>query len=187
VQLEVDGQRFSKPLVVLKDPSSTGTLVDIQKQEATSLEIRDNLSAVVDMINEVEWIRKQLYDLKDRLSGQGGFESVIEAGMALDASFIDLEQNLFQMRLTGGGQDVFRNPAKLYARFGFLYADVETSWGGVGSDWPPTNQVLEVHEILKERLRTYQGRFRTLLAEDVAAFNRTLGENNLAGLVGFGG
>jgi photosystem II stability/assembly factor-like uncharacterized protein len=40
VRLEVDGQVFSEPLVVLKDPSSTPTLADIKAQEATALEIR---------------------------------------------------------------------------------------------------------------------------------------------------
>jgi hypothetical protein len=87
------------------------------------------------------------------------------------------------MRLTGGSQDVFRNPSKLYARFGFLYSAVETSWGGVGSDWPPTAQAIEVHALLKERLRNYQGELRQLMSSDVAAFNTLLSENNLNGII----
>ena len=78
---------------------------------------------------------------------------------------------------------MFRNPSKLYARFGFLYADVETSWGGVGSDWPPTAQAIEVHELLKERLRSYQGQFKELMSADVADFNTLLSENKLNGIV----
>jgi photosystem II stability/assembly factor-like uncharacterized protein len=186
VRLEVDGQVFTEPLVVLKDPSSTGTVEDIKRQEAMSLEIRDNLSETVDLINEVEWIRKQIRDLRHRLEGQERYESVAEAGRELDEKLIDFEENLFQMRLTGGGQDVFRNPAKLYARFGFLFSDVETSWGGVGSDWPPTTQAIEVHELLKQRLRTYQGMFRTLVAEDLAGFNALLGASDLDGIVTIG-
>jgi photosystem II stability/assembly factor-like uncharacterized protein len=182
VRLLVDGQELTQPLVVRKDPSSTGTLQDIRQQVAMSLEIRDNISEVVDMINEVEWIRKQLYDLKGRLAGQEQYVSVIAEAKTLDSTLIDFEQNLFQMRLTGGGQDVFRNPAKLYARFGFLFADVETSWGGVGSDWPPTSQASEVHELLKGRLRTYQGRFRVLVSDDLSAFNSLLSESDLGGL-----
>ncbi len=183
VQLEVNGQTFTQPLVVRKDPSSTGTLDDINQQVGMSLEIRDNLSEVVDMINEVEWIRKQVLDLNDRLEGQDQYSAVVTAGKALDSTLIEFEQNLFQMRLTGGGQDVFRNPAKLYARLGFLYADVETSWGGVGSDWAPTQQAREVHDLLKGRLRDYQGRFTTLIADDVAAFNAMLRNNSLGGIV----
>jgi hypothetical protein len=183
VRLEVDGQVFTQPLVIRKDPSSTGTVEDIRQQVAMSLEIRDNLDEVVEMINEVEWIRKQIDDLNDRLKGQERYESVIEGGNELDQKLIDFEQNLFQLRLTGGGQDVFRNPAKLYARFGFLFSDVETSWGGVGSDWPPTSQAIEVHGILKQRLRTYQARFRALVRDDLSAFNSMLRENNLGGLL----
>ena len=183
VQLEVDGQVLTQELVVRKDPSSTGTLADIRQQVDMSLEIRDNLSEVVEMINEVEWIRKQLLDLNARLGEQEGYDSVVEAGKALDQKLIDFEQNLFQMRLTGGGQDVFRNPAMLYARFGFLYSDVETSWGGVGSDWPPTAQAIEVHGILKERLRSYQGMLRDLLSDDVATFNSILSDHGLDGVI----
>ena len=49
-----------------------------------SLEIRDNLTEVVEMINEVEWVRKQIYDLDDLLSGQDAFASVTDAGKELD-------------------------------------------------------------------------------------------------------
>jgi hypothetical protein len=183
IQLEVDGQKQTRELVVKKDPSSTGTLEDIQAQVAMTLEIRDNLSEVVDMINELEWIRKQIYDLNERLGDMEGLESVVQAGKDLDEKLIEFEQNLHQMRLTGGSQDVFRNPSKLYARFGFLYSAVETSWGGVGSDWPPTTQAVEVHKVLKERLRKYQGEFKQLMSTDVPAFNTLLSENNMSGIV----
>jgi hypothetical protein len=53
----------------------------------------------------------------------------------------------------------------------------------VGSDWPPTAQAIEVHGILKERLRSYQGRLRELLSDDVAGFNRLLSENGLGGVI----
>jgi photosystem II stability/assembly factor-like uncharacterized protein len=183
VRLEVDGQEQTRELVVKKDPTSTGTVEDIEAQVAMTLEIRDNLSEVVDMINELEWIRKQIYDMNDRLEDREGLESVIQAGKDLDEKLIAFEQNLHQMRLTGGSQDVFRNPSKLYARFGFVYSAVETSWGGVGSDWPPTAQAIEVHTLLKERLRNYQGELRQLMSSDVAAFNTLLSENNLNGII----
>lgn len=183
VRLEVDGRVLTQDLVVRKDPGSTGTLEDIQRQEAMSLEIRDNLNDVVEMINEVEWIRKQIDDLEARLEGQEEYGSVVEAARELDRTLIEFEENLLQMRLTGGGQDVFRNPSKLYARLGFLYSDVETSWGGVGSDWPPTSQAIEVHGILKERLRRYQARFGELMAGAVSAFNQLLVERGLGGIV----
>ena len=44
-----------------------------------SLEIRDNSREVVDMINELEWIRKQIYDLKDRWAGRSSMP-ILAAG-----------------------------------------------------------------------------------------------------------
>jgi hypothetical protein len=87
------------------------------------------------------------------------------------------------MKLTGGSQDVFRNPSMLYAQFGFLYSDVETSWGGVGSDWPPTEQAIEVHGVLKERLRNFQGEFQRLMTEDVAAYQSQLAAQGVKAIV----
>ncbi len=183
VKLKVGDQELTQPLTVHKDPSSTGTVEDVKAQVAMSLEIRDNLSEVVEMINELEWIRKQLYDLNERLVDDGNYESLVQAGKDLDEKLIDFEKNLHQMKLTGGSQDVFRNPTMLYAQFGFLYSDVETSWGGVGSDWPPTAQALEVHEVLKERLRRFQSEYQVLMSEDVAAYQTLLAGQGVKAIV----
>jgi hypothetical protein len=183
VKLKVGDQELTQPLTLHKDPSSTGTVEDVQAQVAMSLEVRDNLSEVVEMINELEWIRKQLYDLNDRLADSGNYESLVQAGKDLDEKLIAFEQNLHQMKLTGGSQDVFRNPSMLYAQFGFLYSDVESSWGGVGSDWPPTAQALEVHVILKERLRKFQDEFQLLMSEDVASYQTLLAGQGVKAIV----
>ena len=47
---------------VLKDPSSTGTLADIQAQVAMSLQLRGDLERIGTMIDRLEWIREQVED-----------------------------------------------------------------------------------------------------------------------------
>ena len=173
VKLKANGREPSQKLTVWKDPHSAGSDADVRAKVTMSLEIRDNLSAVVDMINQVEWIRKQLIDLRELLKD----ETLVEAVDQFDKKLIAFEENLFQMRLTGGGQDVFRNPSKLYARFGFLDQSVSTS------DFPPTAQEIEVHELLKGRLTRYQGEFRSLLDQDLPAFNNMLKEANVLSIV----
>ena len=44
----------------------------------------------------------------------------VEAADALDASLIEVEQGLFQMRATGTGQDGVRYPARLMESLGYL-------------------------------------------------------------------
>ena len=183
VKLSVGGRDTTEKLVVKKDPNSTGTEADIHAQVKLSLEIRDNLNAVVDMINRLEVIRKQIADLGVAVEGRPDADAILHPAKELDQKLTAFEENLFQMRLTGGGQDVFRNPTKLYERLGFLAQMVQTSWGDVGSDYAPTNQQMEVHQLLSTQLATCQGQFRTLMQSDVPAFNEFLYKKSAKPLV----
>ena len=60
VRLRVDGQSFSQPLTVLRDPNAPGSESDIEKSVETLLQICDNISRVSDTVNQIEWLRKQL-------------------------------------------------------------------------------------------------------------------------------
>jgi hypothetical protein len=55
--------------------------------------------------------------------------------------------------------------------------------GHRSADFPPTTQQVEVHEVFKERLATYQGQFNELVTNDIAAFNNLLEERNIANIV----
>jgi hypothetical protein len=124
------------------------------------------LNAAAELINRIEWMRRQLYDLKAVLEDKGGEEEVIAAADALDAKLIGVEENLIQLKLTGTGQDGIRWPAMLFERIAYLA-------GAAGSaDFRPTDQALEVQQA-----------FDGLLATDVAAFNAMLGERDLGMVV----
>jgi photosystem II stability/assembly factor-like uncharacterized protein len=176
VTLEVDGSEYNRELRVLKDPNSEGTEADIRAQTAMLMELRDDMNAAAELVNSIEWIRRQLYDLRAVLEDKGGEDEVVAAADALDEKLIGVEENLIQMKLTGTGQDGVRWPAMLVGRIRYLA-------GAVGvADFPPTDQVREVHSLLKERLRFNQQAFDGLLETDVAAFNAMLGERDLGRL-----
>lgn len=183
VRLTVGDQEFTQPLVVLKDPNSTGTDADIREQFAVILELRDNANAVVDLINEAETVRDQILRLNERIGGSSGTDEIIASGKALDQKLIDLEMMLTDLRMSGGraGQDALRWPRRLYAKI--------TSLAGYigGSDFVPTTQHIEVHERLKGLLREYQSQMRTIREQDLAAFNRLLVQHGVAGIITTGG
>ena len=52
------------------------------------------------------------------------------------------------INLTGAREDSFRNPMQLYGRFSALASDLD--WKG--SDFIPTMQQREVHQLLTDRL-----------------------------------
>ena len=176
VKLAVGDKEFSQKLAVKKDPHSAGTEADILAQTQVLLEIDSNIDAVADMINRIEWVRKQLYDLKNRMKEMEGLEPVIKASNELDQKFIEIESFLFSMELSGSG-DGLRWPDKFYVKLRFLAGDIGKS------DFPPTSQQLEVFEMLKEQLADYQNRLKQLIEKDVKVFNDMLKEKQIPNIL----
>jgi photosystem II stability/assembly factor-like uncharacterized protein len=172
VRLHVGDDVYTESLTVLKDPYSTGTLADIQSQVARTLEMRDELNEIVDMIDEVEWLRKQLEDLKARYEGDSTATAVLDAATDLEQKAMDVEGNLFDIHLTGAREDAFRSPMKLYGRLSALASDLNRN----GADFPATEQQVEVHQQFKEQLAEYRLLYQQLMTADRAAFRRLLRE-----------
>ena len=68
VRLNVDGQSYTQPLTVLRDPRVTASAADIELSVATLLRIRDRISHAADSVNQIEWLRKQLEVVQAMLS-----------------------------------------------------------------------------------------------------------------------
>src|SRR5229473_3019848 len=170
VKLIVDGQEFSQPLTVLKDPNVAGNDSDIQKQTAMLLDLRKDLETAADMVNQIELIRGQLENLKSLLQSVAGVRTAADD---LDKKLIDIEDNLIQRKITGQGQDTVRFPPKLISKINYLA-------GGVNSgDFAPTTQQIEVHSMFKAQLASLRKRLDDVVSGDVGSFNRMLREKNI--------
>lgn len=166
VRLKAHDQTLSEELVVLKDPKSTGTLSDIEEQVTFSLKLRHLINQTTDMINNIEWMRKDLQELrKTELDKQLG-----EKVNYLEMQLIEIEKVLYDINLTGAREDAFRNPMKLYGRLLALANDVGTS----SSDFKPTEQQLEVGAILEGRLQVQSEKYREVLKKEIPAVNALL-------------
>lgn len=180
LRLTVGEEAYTQPLTVLKDPTSTGTVQDIQAQTRVILELREEANTVVALINEAEVIRAQLQDLKERVRGMEEAGEIIQAAESLDAALMNLEMGLTDLRLSGGtaGQDRLRWPRQLYAKI--------TSLAGYigGSDFPPTTQQLEVHEHYKGLLAQAQHRMEAIRSGTLASLNRLLADRGIPHIMG---
>jgi len=177
VKLAIGEKEYSQKLTVKRDPNSTGTEEDIEAQTELLLEIRKHINNVVEMINQIELIRKQIYDLNELLKGEENSETLIKAGKALDKKFIAIEENLIQMKLTGAWQDALRWPIKLYAKLNSLAGGISSS------DFPPTTQQIEVYEVFKRKLAEYKNSYKELLDKDFSNFNNLLREKKLPNII----
>ena len=178
VKLSAGGKEYTEKLVVKKDPRSEGTIEDIKAQIRMQKEIREDLNTTSDMISQIEWMRKQLYDLKDVLKEGGAAGDVLKATDEFDKKLRSVEDELFQHIIAEGDTKSFRYPHKLYCKFSVLAEDVS---GNV--DFAPNKQQREVHAVLKQRLAEQRALYEGLLAKDLPAFNTMLKQKNLAGII----
>ena len=177
VKLTVDGQEFSQPLTVLKDPNAGGNDGDIQKQTAMLVDLRRDLESAADMVNQIESIRAQLENLRPLLRNNADARSAADD---LDKKLVDIEDDLIQRKFTGQGQDTVRFPPKLISKINYLA-------GGVSSgDFPPNTQQVEVHAILKTQLASLRKRLDDAVGTDLGNFNRMLREKNIGNVIASG-
>jgi len=176
VKIRIGGTELSQPLTVLKDPNTAGTDQDVHQQVAFGLELRSEMDSVVGLINRIEWLRKQLADLGTQLADSSTVKddstakALSTAGHDLAQKLIGVEGALFDVNLTGGREDAFRNPVQLYGRLSALLSDALEN----GADFAPTSQQREVNELYQQRLGDAAQRFGQLLQQDVAQFRQQL-------------
>jgi hypothetical protein len=176
VKLTVDGQEFSQPLIVLKDPNAGGDDSDIQKQMAMLFDLRRDIESAADMVNQIEIVRAQLGNLKPLLRGA----DLVKIADELEKKLTDIEDNLVQRKFTGQGQDTVRFPPKLISKLNYLAS-------GVGSgDFPPNTQQQEVYAMFKSQLAGLRKQLDETLSQDLGSFNRLLRERNIPNVIATG-
>ncbi|MGB6338774.1 MAG: sialidase [Candidatus Aminicenantaceae bacterium] len=178
VKLTVGVKEFTQKLVVKKDPHSVGSIEDIKAQVKVLLEIHDNRNSVAKMINKIEWIRKQIYDLQEVLEGDKNAEQILNKSKELDKKFIALEDSFIPLGYTGRyDRDGLRWPDKLL--------DIPSSLasGIAQTDFALTTQQKEAHEELSSQLPSYIDEYNELISKDLNDFNKLLKESNIANIV----
>jgi photosystem II stability/assembly factor-like uncharacterized protein len=177
VKLTVDNREFTQSLTVRKDPYSGGTEEDIQSQLVMLKDLEKDLGVVARMVNTIELVRAQLYNLSTLVLDEEKEAQVRASADELDKKLIDIEENLIQRKHGGQGADYVGWPAQLVRKIMYL-AD------GLGSsDFMPTTQQREVHALLKEKIQSCQGQLDTLLSQDFNAFNNLLKEKKIQNII----
>jgi hypothetical protein len=178
VKLVADDKEITQTLIVRKDPNSAGSVDDIEAQMGTLLEIRENLASAAGMVNQIEWIRKQIYDLQKVLQGDKSAEPIIEKSKELDEEFIALEDKLIPVGYSGSyARDGLRWPEMFYTRSSNLAS------GLAQADFPPTTQQKEVHEILSDQLLSYEEEFKQLTGNRLDDFNKLMRKRDVSTII----
>ncbi len=167
----IDNKEFSESFDVLKDPNTTGTEQEIQEQVQFSLQLRDAMNTVVEMIDRMEWIRKELGDLIPTTKNAKLQKELI----AMQTQAEGISAKLYDIHLTGAREDAFRSPMQLYGRLSALASDITAN----GVDFKPTNQQGEVYGVLKDRMVKVQQEYTTLLEKQLPQINNKLPDQKI--------
>jgi photosystem II stability/assembly factor-like uncharacterized protein len=179
VKMTVGGKDYTQTLELRKDPRSAGSLADIKEQIALQFALRDEINSVTDMIDALEWMRKDLYLVRDAQTAAKASKSTIAAIDAFDEKLKSVENELFQHILAEGDSKSFRYPHKIYMKLSILAGDLASS-----VDFAPNKQQKEVHAVLQERLEVQKARYAALLEKDVPAFNDWLKKAKIDAVIG---
>ena len=153
--IQIDNKSFSQTFNVLKDPNTAGTIRDIKTQFEFLISLRESINDNVRLINKIEELR---YSLQNNYSSR----NEEKAARDIDMKLYEIESHLFDVKLTGAREDAFRNPNKIYGRLAALGSDLTR----FGADFKPTNQQVEVYEILTKRLEKQQKAFNMLMEDE---------------------
>jgi hypothetical protein len=117
------------------------------------------------MLHSIEAVRSQIVTMNATASTPA---DVRAAGDSVDRKFIDVEQTIVDLRLTGRGQDEVRWPVQLGGQLSYLA-------GGIGaSDFAPTAQQRSVNDILVKQMRDTRRALEQVMNKDLQAFNALL-------------
>jgi hypothetical protein len=153
---------------VRKDPASGGSEDEIRQQVVMAEAVAQDLDSVVAMINALEVVRSQVATLKATAGDDATLADVRTLADSLDRKLVDVEDQLFQTRTTGRGQDMIRYPFKLGEQLVYFGQSVTSS------DYAPTQPHKEVQAVLKADLARVRALFDRVMKGDVEAFRQAM-------------
>jgi hypothetical protein len=177
VKIRAAGQELSQQLTVRKDPNSGGSEQEIRAQTIVVASLVTDVNSAVDMINALEVVRSQLASIKSTLGDDSTKKDVRASTDSIDQKLTDVEEQLFQMRVTGRGQDLLRWPMKVTEQLLYLANSVS------GSDNAPTDQQQEVQGVLETQLRAVRAQYDQVMSKDLEAFKQMLRQRNIQNVI----
>jgi len=166
VRLKVGEVEQSRSLNILKDPHSEGSLADIREQVTLSLRMQEEFNRLVDSVNKIQWIRKQTRELMRSLERDPAADAIRSRADIMGERMVEIENRFIDVQLTGGREDSFRNPMRLYGRYIELMRELDST-----ADFPPAAQQRQVADLLQGRLKEALDALSQFLEKDLPEFN----------------
>ena len=176
VRLTVDGQTLTAPLQIVRPPDSHGSDAELEASVRLQLKVRDDITTVSDMTNQIEWLRRQLEDQSKTLRGEGGKDALLQAMDGIDRKMQEVEYKLISRAEALSDDKYFSTAYKLYLNFIWMNGEIGTGGGDVAgaADYGPTETAIGLVLDLEKQLAAVQGEYRKLMDQEVPAYNQSI-------------
>ncbi len=182
VRVSVEGKIYSQPLTVLASPRSPESAAQTAARVKLLLHVRDDISSVSDMVNQLEWLRQQLQTLEAMLKSEKPADSkpLMQQIAQLTTDIDNVETQLLSPGLTNSDEKSFLGRYGLYLHLIWLNGELGTGAGDVYGDpgYAPTDAALQVLKMLDGELAAARKHYDALLQKTLPQFNRTLVDGN---------
>jgi photosystem II stability/assembly factor-like uncharacterized protein len=185
VKLVTTGKELIASLVVLRDPGSEATDQSIALEVSFTRKLLKEYNQVVDMVNDLEWQRKQLDDLQSMLIAQEKQGPAIVSIKAVDGKITALEAKMYQIEQTSASiEEGITTPMRLYEKLAGLLGNVDHGRGsGNGAGLAPTQAEIEVNNEYEQQISSYQKELSGLKEKEIPALNAALKTNGLGAAI----
>ena len=162
----MDGETLSAPLEVRPDPRVKVPAGDLEEQLRFALSLRDEVSRLTGIVNQIRSVREQLRSAKERLGADAQAAPLLKLGEDLVRKCDALEDRLHNpsaevtydiLAMKGG--------TRLYSKLVPLYG-----WADQG-DGRPTAAMREIYAEHARELKQLEDEWKELLAKDLATIN----------------
>jgi photosystem II stability/assembly factor-like uncharacterized protein len=186
-RLAVDGQSFTQPLTILRDPHSPGSDADIAATVRLQVQICDEITSIADTVNQIEWMRKQLDVIEKMLHSQkkedtGLLKPVEEMGQKM----LSIETRLVGREPLNSDDKYYVDAYQPYLNLIWLNGEVGTGAGDVagGADFAPNDTTPQLVQEISKQIAAVQTDYHNLVVKEVPAFNRVLAEHGITPVTG---
>jgi photosystem II stability/assembly factor-like uncharacterized protein len=177
VRLMAAGQTLTAPLRVVADPRGDAAAADLAAQTALAVRVRDDISRVTDLVDQVRSVRDQLKARNLALEGRKDEERL--APLIKESNAAIVRADALEDKLHNPTAEVvydilaMRGGTRLYSRLAFLQLSV------VEAEAAPTAGMTQVLAEEEKELAALEGETKQFMSGDIARINQRAAQLNL--------
>jgi len=173
VRMTVDSQSFTQPLEVVRTPDSHAEDAALQSSVRLQIKVRDDITQVSNMTNQLEWMRRQL---EDENKASAGKASLVKLIGDINRKLEDVEYQLITRADALSDDKYFQTAYNLYQNFLWLNGEIGTGAGDVqgSGDWGATETAIGLVLDLEKTLEKVKVEYKAVMDKDVPAYNKSI-------------